>query len=170
MTGFGVARRYPGLVTLATVVSLCAAPARLDAQSYPRSGSLELGGSVFWIGGSDAGSATAEETQNQTGSTSPLTLFETSARLRSAVGVGGRIGFNLTSSIAVEGEFVYSRPTIAVSISNDFERSLDLTLEGSSLHEYFIDGGVVLHLDNLRFNSRGVPFLSARAGYLRQLT
>lgn len=170
MTGFGFARRCPVLVTLAVVLSLCAAPARLDAQSYPRSGSLELGGSVFWIGGSDAGSATAEETENQTGSASSITLFETSARLRSALGVGGRIGFNLTSSIAVEGEFVYSRPTIAVSISNDFERSLDLTLEGSSLHEYFIDGGVVLHLDNLRFNRGGVPFLSASAGYLRQLT
>ena len=91
MTGFGVATRCPVLVILATVLSLCAAPARLDAQSYPRSGSLELGGSVFWIGGSDAGSATAEETENQTGSTSSITLFETSARLRSALGVGGHV-------------------------------------------------------------------------------
>ena len=169
MTG-EIVRQSRGLVTLATALLLATTAARLEAQSYPESGSLELGGSVFWIGGSDAGVATAEETENQAGSRSPFTLFETSARLRSAFGVGARVGFNVTSSIAVEGELIYSRPAIVVSITNDFENAPDATLEGSSLHEYFIDGGVVLHLNNLRFSSGGVPFVSASAGYLRQLT
>lgn len=170
MTGSGTARPCLGLVTIMAVLLFAAAPARLDAQSYPRGGTLELGGSVFWIGGSSAGAATAEETQNQTGAGGSITLFETSARLRSGLGVGGRIGFNLTSTIAVEGELIYSRPTVVVSISNDFENSPDVDLDGSSLHEYFIDGGIVVHLNNLRFNSSGVPFFSASAGYLRQLT
>jgi hypothetical protein len=171
MTG-ALARQGHGLLTIATatVLLLATAPATLEAQSYPRSGSLELGGSAFWIGGSDLGIATAEETENRTGSSSTITLFDTSGRLRSAFGIGARVGFNLTSTIAVEGELIYSRPTIVVSISNDFENAPDVDLESSSLHEYFIDGGVVLHLDGLRFSNRGVPFVSASAGYLRQLT
>ena len=87
MRGGSVRQRW-GLATIATVLLLATTAARLEAQSYPESGSLELGGSVFWIAGSDAGVATAEETENQTGSRSPFTLFETSARLRSAFGVG----------------------------------------------------------------------------------
>jgi hypothetical protein len=158
-----------GLIA-AAVLLLFAVPSGLQAQTYPREGSLELGGGAFWIGGSDAGAAIAEETQNQTGTSGSITLFESSARLGSAFGVGGRIGFNLTQSIAFEGEFVYSRPPILVSITNDFENAPDISLEGSSLHQYFIDGGVVLHLTTLRFNDGGLPFLSASFGYLRQLT
>jgi hypothetical protein len=171
MTGPRVARPVPGFgLIVAAACLLVAAPAGLEAQTYPREGSLELGGGAFWIAGSDAGAATAEETQNQTGGGGSFTLFESSARLGSALGVGGRIGFNLTSSIAFEGEFVYSRPPIIVSISNDFERAPAVSLEGSSLHQYFNDGGVVFHLTTLRFNNGGLPFLSASFGYLRQLT
>jgi hypothetical protein len=170
MRGLGVGRQIPSLLIAATGLLLTLAPARLDAQSYPRAGSLELGGSGFWIGASDAGAAVAEETENQTGGGGSITLFETSARLGSVLGVSGRIGFNVTSTIAVEGELIYSRPPIVVSISNDFENAPDVILEGSSLHQYFIDGGIVFHLTNLRFNNGGVPFFSASVGYLRQLT
>jgi hypothetical protein len=171
MRGLGVGRLpSAGFVTLTAILLIMCLPASSDAQSYPSSGSLEVGGGGLWVGGSDAGAATAEETQNQTGAAGSIALFDTNARLASAPGVGGRIGFNLTSTIALEGELIYSRPQIAVSISNDFEGASDVTLENSFVHQYFIDGGIVVHVNNLRFNARGVPFFRAGIGYLRQLT
>jgi hypothetical protein len=152
------------------VMMLAAQPTTASAQFSPRPGSFELGGGVVYIGGSAMGTARATETRNQTGTADPLILFETDARLQSAVGIGAHVGFNLTSGIAIESAVTYSRPSISTSISNDFERSPDLVISDSSLQQYFFDVGVIVHLRALHLGSRGLPFMSGSIGYLRQVT
>jgi len=155
---------------LVVVIMLAAPPTTASAQFSPRPGSFEVGGGVVYIGGSAVGTARATETRNQTGTADPLILFETDARLQSAVGIGAHVGFNLTSGIAIESAVTYSRPSIRTSISNDFERSPDLVISDSSLQQYFFDLGVIVHLRALHLGSRGLPFMSASIGYLRQVT
>jgi len=145
-------------------------PAALSAQGSPRAGAFEIGGGAGWIGGSPAGDATASETRNQTGVAALLTLFEADARLRPTGAYGARVGFHLTPTTSVEAGFSYSRPTVAIAVSGDFEDSPDVTIDASSLRQYVVDLGVVVHLRRLRFGRDGVPFFSAGAGYLRELT
>jgi hypothetical protein len=153
------------------VVMMLAAPATTaSAQFSPRPGSLELGGGVVYIGGSAIGAARATETRNQTGTADPLILFETDARLQSAIGIGAQVGFNLTSGIGIESAVTYSRPSIRTSISNDFERSSDVVITDSPLQQYFFDVGVVIRLSAVHLGSRGLPFVSGSIGYLRQVT
>lgn len=145
-------------------------PATASAQPRPSRGAFEVGGAALWIGGSVVGERKATETRNQTGSADRLTLFAVDARMRSAPGINAHIAFNVTSTIAVEGGFTYSRPSIATSITSDFEGSPNVTLSDSSLQQYFADGGVVFHVTPLRLGSRTLPFLAVSAGYLRQVT
>jgi hypothetical protein len=153
-----------------TLMMLAALPTTASAQFTPRPDSVEFGGGVVYIGSSTLGTAKATETRNQTGATDPLTLFETDARLQSAAGIGAHVGFNLTSRIAIESALTYSRPSIRTSVSNDFERSPDIVIGNSSLQQYFIDLGLIVHVRALHLGSRGLPFMTGRIGYLHQVT
>ena len=155
---------------MALLVMLVGMPSPLGAQTGPRAGAFDLGGGALWLASSAVGDRKATETRNQTGSADRLTLFEVGSRLRSAPGMGAHVGFNLTSTLAIEGTLTYSRPRITTAVANDFERSPNLTLSDSSLQQYFIDAGVLVHLTSLRLGSRTLPFLAASVGYLRQVT
>ena len=144
-------------------------PATASAQSRPSSRSFELGAEALWIGGSVVGESQATETRNQTGPADRLTLFEVDARMRSAPGLDAHIAYSVTPTIAIEGGFTYSRPSVATSIANDFEGSPDLRLSDSPLQQYFADGGIVFHLTRLPIGPME-PFLAASVGYLRQVT
>ena len=153
---------------IGVLVAIAILPRAADAQTYPRGRSFEIGGDGVWIGGSALGATKATETRNQTGS-DRLTLFEAGGRLKSAAGVRARVGINLTSVVGIEAALTYSRPSIVTSISNDFEGAPSGTIGTSPLAQYFADVGVILHMTTLRV-SRSVPFVTASAGYLRQLT
>jgi hypothetical protein len=152
------------------LLALAVVPRVAGAQTYPRSRSLEVGGSATWVGASSIGSARATETSNQPGASERLTLFETEGSLRAAAGVDTRIGFNLTPNVGIEAALTFSRPVIATSVTNDFEGAPNTTIATSHLDQYFVDVGVVLHLTGLRFGRGTLPFGTASVGYLRQLT
>jgi len=154
---------------LAFPLAVVALSASLAAQDDPPVGAFELGGGVQWIGGSPAGSSSAMEASNRAGGLPGITLFEADARLRAAPGVGARIGYALTRRLAIEGGFTYSRPAVATTVRNDFEGAPQAIVR-SALHQYFVDVGVTVRLEGLRLGARAVPFVAARAGYLRHLT
>jgi hypothetical protein len=162
-------------VQFCTVAFIILVGATADAQVFigspdaPRKGSWEAGGGVVWTGGYDLESLDALLTGNEGNAGGPFTLFATEARLRPAIGAQARIGFYVSPALAFEAGVQYSRPVFEASISDDAEDAEDLTAE-ETLSRYVIDGSLVYHMRQLSFSrGRGVPFISAGAGYLREL-
>jgi hypothetical protein len=62
----------------------------------------------------------------------------------------------------------YGHPQLRVSISGDAEQAADLTAV-ESLHQFTFDGAIVWLMERRRIGRRGIPFVAAGAGYLRQL-
>jgi hypothetical protein len=151
-----VNRRPCGFAAALSLVLAVAAPA--SAQSR-----FEIGGGVTWTGGFDAGGVDARETPNPPTGT-PLTLFGTSSRVRSAPGAVARVAFYVTPRLAVEGLAAYSRPTLRTTILNDFEGATG-TAADAVIVSYLFGGSVLYHFGDARL----VPFASGGAGWLRQL-
>jgi hypothetical protein len=156
------------------ILAWVASPALAAAQTYarrdvPRAGSVELGAAVAWTGGFDQESVSAEETRNSTTDTSPFVLFTTDSRTESVTGAQGRVGVYLSRALSLEGGVEYGRPTVSTQLANDAESAADITAT-EKLTRIIIDGSAVFHLTGLSFNGgRGVPFLRAGAGYVREL-
>lgn len=149
-------------------------PALASAQLFfrrdaPRAGSVELGAAVVWSGGFDQGSVSADETRNSTTDTSPFTLFTASSRTESVTGAQGRVGVYVSRAFSVEAGVEYGRPTVSTRLANDAESAQDITAT-ETLTRIIVDGSGLFHLTGLSFNGgRGVPFLRAGGGYVREL-
>ena len=149
---------------------LLLAPATALAQQNPapRARSFEVSAGVLALGPVDFGSATASLVANQ--STAPeSTLFRAASTLGTGVGLDGRLAFNFTRALAVEGGFVWTRATLESKITSDVE-GIPNTTVAQELDTYFIEASAVWHLNALAFGGgRGLPFVAGGAGYLRQL-
>ena len=149
---------------------LLLAPVTALAQQNPapRARSFEVSAGVFALGPVDFGSATASLVANQ--STAPeSTLFRAASTLGTGVGLDGRLAFNITRALAVEGGFVWTRATLESRITSDVESVPNVTV-AQELDTYFIEASAVWHLNALAFGGgRGLPFVAGGAGYLRQL-
>ena len=121
----------------------------------------------LWIGGAALGSDVAELRANRVPADS-FTLFTTDSRTEAAPGLDAKVGYWLTRSIAVEAGFVRVQPELRTRVGADPEGAAALTAV-EKVDQYFIDAGIVWLVDRLRFRERTVPFVSAGAGYLRQL-
>ena len=169
---FNAARSW--LVAVLTAAALCIAPASASAQAYlpqdiPHSGNLEISGGVLWMPGTDLGTASADETRNPGTGTGPFVLFQTDSRTESAPGVQGKLGVYLAQSMSVEGGALFSRPKLATRLTGDAESAPELTAT-DTLTRIVVDGSVLFHLTGVSFaGGRGIPFVSAGAGYLRDL-
>lgn len=130
---------------------------------------FEFSGGLLWTGRSSLGSSAATLTPNQAGAASPYTLFSTSAELGATKGVTARVAVNLSNAIAVEARGGYSNLELALAIRGDAESAPDRVSTGERLSEYTVEGAVVVSFNRWRFGRRAVPFVSAGAGYLRQL-
>lgn len=144
-------------------------PAFASAQPYlgtsaPRAGSLEISGGVVWTAGYDAGSRDATESRNSATGGEPLTLFSSSARVSPAAGIEGRAGVYLGARVSAEAAFQFSRPSLRVTLGDDFENATAKEAVGG-LSSYLIGGSVLYHFGR----GRVVPFVMGGAGYLRQL-
>ena len=116
----------------------------------------------------DFGSATASLVANQSAAPES-TLFRAASSLGTGVGLDGRVAFNITRALAVEGGFVWTRATLESRITSDVEGVPDVTV-AQDLDTYFIEASAVWHLNALAFaGGRGLPFVAGGAGYLRQL-
>jgi hypothetical protein len=130
----------------------------------PHALEVDLGGA--WLGGVSFGTADAVLTRNQTPQ-APYTLFSTSSRLEPALAAEGRVGFHLTSTFAIEGAFLFSRPSVETIVTGDVE-GLPSVTASETLTQFLVDVSGVLHVRRLRFG-RAIPFVLGGAGYLREL-
>jgi hypothetical protein len=151
----------------------CCASAPASAQVYvghvPQGGNFEIGGGGVWLPGYDLGSASAEETRNPGTGTGPFVLFQSDSRTESAPGIQGRFGVYLSRSVSVEAGALLSRPDLSTRLTGDAESAPELTAT-ETLNRFVFDGSVLFHLTGVSFGGgRGLPFLSAGAGYLRDL-
>lgn len=119
------------------------------------------------LAGTGLGAADANLRGN---SSSPQTvrLFATSSDVGRAPVWHARLAFSLTRRLVLEGSVARSNPEVRVATSADIEGAAPITI-AEAVDQYFIDGGVLVMLDELRIGRQVVPFVAAGAGYLRQL-
>ena len=134
----------------------------------PRARSFEVSAGGIALGPVDFGSATASLVANQSAAPES-TLFRAASSLGTGVGLDGRLAFNITRALAVEGGFVWTRATLESRITADVEGVPNVTV-AQELDTYFIEASAVWHLNALAFaGGRALPFVTGGAGYLRQL-
>ena len=151
------------------IVCSCGWTAHASAQSAstaPRpAGRFEVGIGFLWIGHDNLGTRGATETV----ATGPrFVLFSTSTQLDAALGAEARIGVHLTRVLEVDAEASYSSPELRTTTSDDTENA-NPAVASIGVKQITIGGLLVAHLPRLRIGARGVPFVEAGAGYLRQL-
>jgi hypothetical protein len=127
-------------------------------------GRVEAAVGLGVIGGAGLG---AGDANLRTREASDYRLFSADSRIGGARVVEARAGFVLTRRYAVEVRFGLSHPELLTKISADVEGAPDATL-AERFDQYMVDAALVAALDRFRFGPV-VPFISAGAGYLRQL-
>jgi hypothetical protein len=133
----------------------------------PRAGTIEVGGGGAWGGGFDlpAGDAELSRAVDATG----LTLFSVDGKVNGFPGAHARLGIYLSRSISIEGGFRFTKPKLSYELSGDYESAED-EVATETLSQYVFDGSVLFHFTNAAFaGGRGVPFVSAGGGYVREL-
>jgi hypothetical protein len=151
------------VVCVTLVAGLSVTPAAAQAPSAPN-GRLQAGVGVGWLGGSSFGEQPADL---RTSTGGQYRLFESETDLGATASFELRVGFALTPRFAVEGRVARSAPELSTAVSSDAEASGSFTIS-ESIDQYVFDGGVAIRLDE--FQAMGLmPFVSAGAGYIRQL-
>ncbi|PYR94039.1 MAG: hypothetical protein DMF84_07405 [Acidobacteria bacterium] len=140
------------------------ARAQLVGRDLPRMGTFEISGGALWSGGYSFETALANETRNPTTGTAPLTLFQGKPRLDTATGAEAHLGMYLGRRVSIEGGVQFSRPSLTVRTSADFENAPETTA-ASPITQYVIDGSLLYQFRSGRLG----PFVSVGAGYLRQI-
>jgi len=155
-------------LTIALCAALMTLPAVARAQYVGRegahAGTFEISGGGLWTGGYSFDTALANEARNPTTGTEPLTLFQGEPRLDGGAGAEAHLAFYLSHRASIEGGVQFSRQSLVVRTSGDFEGAPDTTAS-SSTTQYVIDGSFLYHFAAGHL----MPFASVGAGYLRQL-
>ena len=149
--------------SLITVVVLFAA-STAAAQTDPPLHHLQLGAGVGFFGGAALGDAHANL---RTSGTDPYRLFATSTLQEGTIALDLHAAIDLTRRFGLEAHALFARPDVRTSITNDVENAPSVDAV-ERLDQYLIDGGVVIRLNEFRLEG-WVPFVTAGAGYLRQL-
>lgn len=133
------------------------------ASSPPR---FEVAVGSTWIGRGSMGGRDALETTAAGGS---LSLFATSTDLAPAPGLEGRLGVRVAGVLQVEAAASYARPQLRTTISHDTEGAAE-TIAREPIRQLIVEGEALVTLNRWRRpGTRVTPFVSAGAGYLRQL-
>jgi hypothetical protein len=127
-------------------------------------GRFELAGPA-WLGPVSYGTSDATETAADG---SRFRLFSTSTGLQSAPGLEARLGVRMTRALQAEAEAAYGRPTLTTKITGDAESAAPVSAT-EPITQLTIQGALLAHLTVWHIGRGGVPFVSAGAGYLRQL-
>lgn len=171
--GYTLLARPRGVALLALALAAGAvAPAIAQSSgsaAAPGAGRWEVSGGGVLVGGYQLGERAAELTPNSGSTGGSFDEFTTDNRIRQAFGVQARVGFVVTRALVVEGGLRFTRPVYEVTVSGDIEDAADATIK-ETLSQYLFDGSVVWHFTPAAFaGGRAVPFVSAGAGYLREL-
>ena len=171
---FGRGSRIPAMALALAVSALwCPALARGQAPSSAAGGEPGRARSFEIVVGADLltaqglGTGTATMTSNNQAGT-PYTYFMVTGTRTAAPAFRGRLGYNVTSMLTVEGGLVAGRGNIEGAVSSDVENASPLTVT-ERMSQLFVDVSLLAHLRNMTFSAgAGVPFVEAGAGYLRQ--
>jgi hypothetical protein len=128
---------------------------------------IEADAGAGLLGGGGLGSADANLRRNDP-VRQTFRLFATSSDVGRAPLWLVRLAFPLSRRLVIEGALTKATPDIRVSATSDFEGAPSITTT-ETIDQYFIDGSVLVMLDELRIGTKAVPFAAAGAGYLRQL-
>jgi hypothetical protein len=156
--------RKAGLALAVWLACASSAFAQTFGDPGPQRGSWEVGGGVVLVGGYDLGERSADLTRNSGGPSGPFQLFNSDTRVTSVPGLQARLGYYVTDTLSIEGGFRFAKPVLEIRLSDDAEEARDQTAE-ETLSHYVFDAAAVWHLGR----GRGVPFLIAGGGYLREL-
>ena len=140
------------------------------AQQAPafRAHQFTIGAGLVWSGAYGIGDASAALRGNGIGSSPPVfTWFNATSRITSATSPELRVGYAVTPRTVVEFGLAYTRPHLAVSISDDVEAPSQ-ELPGETLEQYVIGGGITWQ-PPIRLGHRLAPFVLGGAAFLRQL-
>ena len=155
------------VLVLVLVLGATASAQRSEAPTL-RAHRINVAGGVTWSGSYPAGSRDALLRSSALGATPPpFTLFSSRSTVESIAGLDARLGFALTSNLALEAGGAFARPRVSTAISADPEVASQV-LAGEQLDQYVFEAGAVWQLP-LRFGRRARPFVTGGAGYLRQL-
>jgi hypothetical protein len=160
-----------GLVVVLALAGAAEAAAQASAEAPRlRAGRPTVSGGGLVTGGYPIGAAAAELRQNVPGTTAPppFTLFRASTDVARATGLDLRVTWPLSSALAFEAATTFSRPGLAVAISNDPEAP-PTTIDESRLSQYAIEGALVWQIPTAALGARARPYVTAGGGYLRQL-
>jgi len=147
-----------------------APPPKPGSREPGRAGSFEVSAQALWLGAASLGARNATLTPNQSGSGGRYTLFNSSGELAASPGFAATVGYHLTRTLAVEGEFSYARPPVRVTVSGDVENAEGVSFDGENLAQYVVEGSFVAHIRRLSFSrGRGRTFVSAGVGYRREV-
>ncbi|MGB2715043.1 MAG: hypothetical protein WBC51_12745 [Vicinamibacterales bacterium] len=161
------------IAVTAMAVVVCASPASAQVRrplvyrDTPHAGSWELGGGVVWTGGFTGPTSSAELTRNGQ-SSGGFDLFTAAGEMKGGVGAGATIAVFLSRSVAVEGGFRVSQPSVRYRLSGDAEEASDITAQ-ENLTRYVFTGSLLVHLRRMSPGVSTVPFIAAGAGYVRDL-
>jgi hypothetical protein len=135
------------------------------APSPLRAGEISVSGGLVAAGGYAVGDRVAELRRGS--GTEGLPLFRAESAFDAATGVDVRVGYAVTSWLALEASGSVSRPQLTVSVTGDTEAlaPVDVTERVST---YTVGGSGVVYLP-YRFGARGRPYVSGGGEYLRQL-
>lgn len=156
--------RQCAVVSAAICLLAVQAPDVFAQSAAEEHGRFEIAAGPVWAGRESFGVSSATETSAAGGR---FTLFQTSSTLLAVWGVEARVGVRLTRALEAEASSSYSRPTLRTNVSADVENGDALAVD-DLVRQITLDGSIVLKLERWRFG-RGVPFVSAGAGYVRQI-
>jgi hypothetical protein len=142
-----------------------AAAQRYVGSGGPRPGAVEISGGGMWSAGQDLASHDALLTANPGSGLSSVKLFSSEPTLDPVVGAQALVGVYLTRALAIEGGVQYSRPTLSVRLTDDFEDAPDVTAT-SAISQYLFTGSVVYHFGR---PGRVAPFIAVGGGQLRDV-
>jgi hypothetical protein len=140
---------------------------RIQNRVTPRAGSWEIAGGITWTGGISGPTAAAELTRNG-GASGGYDLFSAEGNIKNGIGAGATLGVYVSRTLAFEGGLRFSQPRLTYRLTGDVEDAQSLSAE-EKLTRYVFTGSVVLHLRDMVPGRRAIPFVSAGAGYIRDL-
>jgi hypothetical protein len=165
MTGRRIAAVMKALRAAGAAGAVCLLAASASAQNAPLPGRVEIGGGVRRSGPVKFGTADANQTLPD-GGTTPL--FETDTELEAGMAYEARVGFPVSASVQIDLAASWGQSDLSTRISDDSEDFADVTASETITQAAF-EAAVTVHLSGYRLGASAVPFVSAGVGYLREL-
>lgn len=142
-------------------------PASAQATDVPPVRRLEVDAGAGWLGGTDLG-ATDATLRTPSRATDTVRLFSLDSRFAAASTFHVRAGLAVNRRFGIEGGLTVSHPELQASVSDDAEAAPPITV-AERIDQYSVDASVIVLIRELGLGGRTIPFVTAGAGYLRQL-